>query len=497
MNLQTILLVVGAIAVVLTLVIGLIIKGHKSWLMTFLQNFCGVFFLFSGWVKAVDPLGTAYKLEQYFAAFETTFEQTWFSFIVPIFPFFENYKVGLSVGTIIFEIVLGIMLLMGHRSKLLSWAFFGIILFFTFLTGFTYLTGYVPQGVNFFQFGQWGEFKETNMQVTDCGCFGDFLKLKPFVSFMKDIGLMVPAIYFLFKHKDMHTLFTKGIRDIIVGVSIVGLLFYCMSNYVWDLPHADFRPFSKDADVRTKKQAEMDAAGNVAILGWKFANANSGEEVSIMNPDYMAIYKDYPKDEGWSVDQIKSAPSIEATKISDYEISDADGHDMTEELLNDPQASIMIVSYILKGAGSEKSRSTYLDTLGVRYDTITMVDTGAERVVMSYDTIVEKTIEVTDYKWDEKFAAKYTDVIKPFTDAAMSDGIKVYGVAGGAVKEQLLDLSEELELGFEFYTADDILLKTIVRSNPGVVLWKNGKILDKWHENKLPSFESVKEAYLK
>jgi len=495
MNLQTILLVVGAIAVVLTLVVGLIVKGHKSWLMTFLQNFCGVFFLFSGWVKAVDPLGTAYKLEQYFSAFESTFEGTWFSFIVPIFPFFESMKVGLSVGTIVFEIVLGIMLLLGHRTKFLSWAFFLIILFFTFLTGFTYLTGYVPQGVNFFQFGQWAEFKETNMQVTDCGCFGDFLKLKPFVSFMKDIGLMFPAIYFLFKHRDMHQLFSKGVRDIIIGLSIVGLLVYCMSNYVWDLPHADFRPFKAGADIRTQKQAEMDAAGDVEILGWKFMNANTGEEVSLMNPDYMAIYKDYPKEEGWSVDQIKSAPSIEATKISDYEITDADGNDMTDELLSDPGASIMIVSHKMKSDGYESKTSTYMDTVILRYDTITSLARDPE--IMTIDTIVEKSVTLTDYSWDGDFADKYRDVIKPFTDAAMQSGVKVYGVAGGAMKDQLVDFSDELGLGFEFYTADDILLKTIVRSNPGIVLWKNGRILAKWHEAKLPSFESVKDEYLK
>ena len=86
MNLGTLILVIGSVAVVLTLLTGLVLKAHKSWLMTFLQIFTGVLFIFSGWVKAVDPLGTAYKMHQYFAEFEFTFVETWFSFLAPIFP---------------------------------------------------------------------------------------------------------------------------------------------------------------------------------------------------------------------------------------------------------------------------------------------------------------------------------------------------------------------------------------------------------------------------
>lgn len=500
MDLQTLLLVIGSVAIVLTLIVGLIMKGHKSWLMTFLQNFCGVFYIFSGWVKAVDPMGMGFKIADYFTAFESVFSGTWFNFLAPLFPWLSQYQVGLSVFVIILEIVLGIMLLLGHRPKLLSWAFLLLLLFFTVLTGFTFMTGYVPPDVNFFQFGQWGAFKETNQQVTDCGCFGDFIKLKPKVSFFKDLALMIPALYFIFKHKDMHQLMSKGVRDGIVIASIVGLLIYCISNFMWDIPHADFRPFHKGADVRAEKEIEAQAAADVDIIGWEFTNSNTKEVATIMNPDYMAIYKDYPKDEGWVVDQIKSKPTLEPTKISDFEFVSTDGYDQTDALLNDPDATIMIVSYKLYGDGSEQKEATYMDTMGITFDTVQYaLGSGPveEKIEMSYDTIVEKTYSFTDYKWEQDWADRYTQVIKPFTEKAEESGLTVFGIAGGAGEEQLTDLREELGLNFDFYTADDILLKTIVRSNPGVVLWKDGKILAKWHHKKLPDFTEVEQEYLK
>ena len=181
-------------------------QKSKNILITFLQSFCGALFIFSGWVKAIDPLGTAYKMEQYFAEFKVTFSQTSLSSEADIFPVMAEYAIVFAVIMIVLEIVLGIMLLFGIYQKITAWSFFLLILFFTFLTGFTYLTGYVPEGVNFFSFSQWGDYVETNMKVTDCGCFGDFIKLKPKVSFLKDIFLLVPAILFIVFNKNLFTI---------------------------------------------------------------------------------------------------------------------------------------------------------------------------------------------------------------------------------------------------------------------------------------------------
>ncbi len=491
MTLTKILIYVAIAALLLTLIVGFGFKKHKSWFMTYLQNYCGAFFLFSGWVKAVDPMGLAFKMADYFAAFETTFSETWMSFITPIFPALSSIKFGFATSMIVFELILGVMLILGSRSKFTIWSFWILVAFFTVLTGYTYLTGYVPSGSNFFSFGEWGGFKESNMQVTDCGCFGDYLKLKPFTSFMKDVGLMFPAFYFLFRHKDMHQLFTSGVRFGLGVTTLVVALVLCLSNYVWDIPNRDFRPFKKGVNVAETKEAELDAMAAVPIIAYDLKSKATGEVTSIPYAQYLKDFKKYPK-EDYEFEQVLGVSTLEPTKISEYAISNLDGDEITDELLHDEKPSIMLVSYIVKGKG-KKAMRTVKDTI-VALDTI-QSGTGPEMIVERIEDVVSREEEYTDYDWDPDFFSDYSDVIRPFTDAAMADGFKVYSVCGGADKNMLDQLKHDAGLNFEFYTADDILLKTIVRSNPGTVLWKNGVILDKWHIDKLPDYETVKSAH--
>jgi uncharacterized membrane protein YphA (DoxX/SURF4 family) len=366
MSLGTLVLIIGIVALLLTFIVVGVMKKSQNWVISYLQNFTGALFIFSGWVKAVDPLGTAYKMEQYFAEFETTFDGTWFSFLSPLFPWLAEYAIAFSVFMIIFEIVLGLMLIIGARPKLTSWAFFLLVLFFTFLTGFTYLTGYVPNDVNFFEFGQWTAFQETNMKVTDCGCFGDFIKLKPKTSFFKDIFLLVPALIFLWGHKRMHRLFSPVTRSLMVVISTLALLVYCMSNYVWNLPHTDFRPFKENADVAAIKAKESEAMENIEVLAYKVTNKESGETLEIPFDQYLKEFKKYPKEE-WELEQIVSEPEIEPTKISDFEIGDVDGNDITEEILNHEGYHFMIVAYKIPNEVEVVEQTVY--------DTIYVVDT--------------------------------------------------------------------------------------------------------------------------
>lgn len=492
MTLSTIVIYVAIVAVILTAIIGFTKKDFKTWLMSFLQNFCGVFFVFSGWVKAVDPLGTAYKLEQYFAEFTTLFEPTWFSFLSPLFPFLTEYAVGVSVFVIVLEIILGLMLIMGMRPKFSSWLFMGLVAFFTLLTGFTFLTGFVPEGATFFQFGNWGAYNEANMKVQDCGCFGDFLKLKPKISFFKDLFLLIPAFFFLFGYKRMHTLFTKEIRTGVIGIAIIGLFVYCLSNFKWDIPHADFRPFRIGADIATTKQNEMDAAANVQITAWKLQNKNEPEKiVELSNDVYMKEFAKYPKSDWSVVDQVKTEPAIEKTKVSDFEISTLDGYDIADELLAEEGYSLWVVCHKLKGE-SRLSTAIVSDTTFVK-DTLEI-----EGMVVIRDSIAgieKKEVEVYEMDWDPVYTEKFTSVVNPFVEEARKDGINAHIFVGKFGKDEIEDFHKSVGPDGTYYIADDILLKTIVRSNPGVVLVKNGVIIHKWHIKKMPSYYEVKTAF--
>ena len=490
MTLSTLLINFTIAAIILTALIGFVLKKQKSWVMTFFQCFAGVWYVFSGWVKAIDPVGTAYKMEDYFAEFESTFEGTWMSFIAPIFPALSSVAIYFSVFVIILEIILGLALIIGARPKLTANIFFGLLLFFTALTGFTYLTGYVGSDVNFFEFSKWGAYDANNMKVTDCGCFGDFIKLEPKTSFIKDVFLLFPALYFVFRHRDMHQLFTSKIRTgLVVGSSIV-LFIYCLSNFVWDLPHLDFRPFSKGTDIAAQREAELNALGSIQITGWKLENTKDGSVVELSNNVYMKEYKSYPKDTWEVIDQIKSEPSIKATKVSEMEFSSLEGYDMTEEMMENPEYSFLIVAHKMDVKGLPRLQTVKDSIFSI--DTLNMVEGEIEhRIVKKLVQVDEKEVKTMEYEWNEDYLSDFKEIVAPLSMEAAKKGIKTYIAAGGVDASTLRDLEKEIGAEAIYLIADNILLKTIVRSNPGIVLLKEGKIINKWHKSKFPGFENI------
>jgi uncharacterized membrane protein YphA (DoxX/SURF4 family) len=483
---------IAAIGLVWTLVVAFGFRAHKNWLVSFLQSFAGALFVFSGAVKAVDPLGTAYKMEQYFAEFESLFQGTWFSFISPMFPRLAASSDTFSVVMIVFEIVLGIMLLIGARPKLTAWLFFLLIVFFLILTGFTYLTGYVPFGVNFFEFGKWGAFQESNMKVTDCGCFGDFVKLKPFTSFMKDVVLLVPALVFLFATKQMHRIFTPLGRSAIVWVSTIGLVIYCLSNYAWNEPHWDFRPFKEGANIAERRALEEEAMGNVKILAYKITNKQTGEVQEIPYDEYMKRFAEFPKEE-YDFEQIKSEPEIQPTKISEFDIEDQDGNMISEELLADPGYTLMIVATKLPYE-SMTAVTTVMDSIWL-VDTVRVEGSDSVSLVRRLDKVTPREMEEAKYAFDEKYVKYYTEKVNPLAEAAEKAGWKVFAVTSYGEPAMIDNFRHTAQAAYPFHLADDILLKTIIRSNPGIVIWKNGVILKKWHIRKLPKAEKAMEKF--
>ena len=490
MTIGKLLLYIGIAAFILTLFVVLVLRKDKRIWMTYLQNFCGALFLFSGAVKAVDPLGTAYKMEQYFVEFQGLFEATSIGFIAPLFPWLSSFSAGFSVFMIVLEMVLGIMLIVGAKPKLTAWAFSLLVLFFLFLTGFTYLTGYVPSEANFFEFGKWTAFQESNMKVTDCGCFGDFIKLKPKTSFLKDIFLLIPAILFILFHSKFHQLFTARIGTWLTALFGFSVLLYCLSNYVWNIPDVDFRPFRNGVNIAEQKAAEEEAEANVDILGWVFKHKESGEVKTIMEADFVKARADYPKDIWETVDQVRSKPAIAYSKISEFSASDIEGNDVTEEILHAPGMSFMIVAYKLYGDGQVEKERTVLDSLMIS-DTVKVNDTGKLLIVENLDTVVAWQEKYADYLWEDTYLERYTNVMNPVLDRAAKAGHQVYALTAYASAEVIDDFSSDANCNYAFYTADDILLKTIVRSNPGLVVLRDGKIVGKFHYKDLPSFDEI------
>ncbi len=498
MTIYTLLLYVGIAAAILTALTGLAFKAQvKSWLMTYLQHFCGSLFIFSGFVKAVDPLGTAFKMEQYFAEFFYTFNETSLKAIAPMFPWLSGHSVVFSIVMIVFEIALGFMLLLAWRPKLTSWLFLLLVLFFTVLTGFTYLTGYVPSGVNFFEFGKWGEYVKTNMRVTDCGCFGDFLKLKPKVSFFKDVFLLLPALYFVFRFKKMHELFSAGVRGWIVLLFTLGFAVFCWRNTFWNEPYIDFRPFRAGVDVRAQREKEAtEEEAAYKILAYKMKRKSNGEVITVPYEQYMKEYEKYPEAE-FEMEQVKANADYEHSKISEFEITAANGSNMTDALLSDTGYFLMVVAYKLKEQPTKEMKTINQPDTIFMVDTVKIEGTDSFKLVQKVQSIGSKEVKQEVTLFDPEYVARFTGTINPVMKAAEGTGVKLFAATAPNDPAVIEDFRHETQSAYPFFTGDDLLLKTIQRSNPGIVLWKDGKILAKWHYKDMPTFEQMRAQYIK
>ena len=526
MTLTKIFVICIIAGIALTLIVEFVFKKRKSWVMSFVQNFAGAFFLFSGMVKAVDPLGLAYKMEQYFAEFQDTFARLGMEGFSEIFPMLSEISTPFAVFMIVLELVVGVALIIGFSRFVTAFTFFGLIVFFAILTGFTHLTGYVPgqdyvmvenSGVkkevleseatklvkegwiakdttqmNFFKFSKWVPFDEANQKVTDCGCFGDYLVLKPKTSFYKDLILFIPAFLMLFGFKKMHQIFKPGVRWGLILASLVGFTIYNVSNYKWDIPANDFRPFKNGVDIAKTKAAETEAAENAPVT-YKLTNKGSGEQISLAMNDYISKYKNYPKAE-WDIKQQRGEPAVPTTKISDFECSDINGNDVTEDILSNPDYSFMVISYKLKNTMSSRTE-TYNDTTYIQ-DTM-KVSKDSIRIEPRLVSIDPKVKEVDVYNWNSDLVGDYKNIINPLAEKGKSENVNTFVITAYASGEKLNSFKAAIGADYPFYTADDILLKTIVRSNPGVLLMKNGKIIHKWHKSKVPSFEEIKRNYIR
>ena len=173
---------------------------------------------------------------------------------------------------------------------------------------------------------------------------------------------------------------------------------------------------------------------------------------------------------------------------------DTDGTDHAEALLSDPNYSFLVLAYHIDFKNGKSTSRTVTDTI-YRTDTI-RVKKDSIRLVQTLDHIAKSEVKTYDYDFDPAYEALYKKV-NPFMDEAQKAGFKVHGLTGPADAAVLDDFRHSTQAAYPIYTADDIMIKTIMRSNPGVMLLKNGKVIAKFHIRDLPTFSTVKATYMK
>lgn len=415
-------------------------KKPKRWSVEVVTNFLGALFVFSGAVKAIDPLGTSYKMKDYFDAF------TQFSGIS--FEFFANMSTFLAVFMIVLEIILGVALIIGFKKKITLALTAAIMIFFTVLTGFTYLTGFInPDYYDIttrHELQEAGEnlavfvpYDKLQMKVTDCGCFGDFLKLEPRISFYKDLFLMLVLIFLAFMNKHIQQFFGNTFSWVkIAGASIFFTLF-CFSNYIWGLPMVDFRPYKIGNDINELRVEIPDKLE----YGFVFKNINTGETKRVVMADYAAFKADPEWEFTNEQDNLVLEKGIPAT-IANFGAYDENGYDLTEDILHNEDYSFWVLSKSLDKSELEAWQAF---------------------------------IPLSEYA-DEKSFNMFAFMTSSFEDAD--------------------EFRHNNQISFPFLQADETFIKTVIRSNPGLVLLKHGVVMGKWHHSDIPSAEEM-DSYIK
>ncbi len=359
--------------------------GTKRIITGFSQVFVGVLFIISGLIKLNDPVGFSFKLQDYFAPDVLNLD------------FLSPYALMLAVIVVLVEVILGVMLLVGYAKKFTLWSLMGMIVFFTFLT---FYSAYFNK-------------------VTDCGCFGDALKLTPWESFTKDVVLLIFIAWLLWQQSHLYTAGTALLRSSAVLLSTIAALAFGY-HVLMHLPVVDFRPYKIGADIALGMSVPPDAPPPIIEYRWQYQGPDGPFElVNTTGRD--------PQPEGATRIGVETQflrPPYEPP-IHDFTM-ERDGVDYTEELLAQPKL-VVVVAYNL--AVSEPPGFSSINGAVAR---------------------------------------------------ARAAGYSVIGLSSSG-PDEVAAYKERFGLDFDFYFCDMTTLKTIIRSNPGIMEWRSGVIQQKLH----------------
>jgi uncharacterized membrane protein YphA (DoxX/SURF4 family) len=367
--------------------------------ITLYRVILGVVFIFSGFVKADDPLGFSYKLKEYFEAFGPSWK-----WAMPL-------SLPLASMLPIIEMVVGIMVLIGARKKLTLWLLFLMDLFFTFLTFYT----------------------AHYNKVLECGCFGDAIPMTPWVTFWKDVIILAMIGIIALCHKRYIPTFSNKIENSIVVISIAASItftWYCY-NY---LPVLDFRPYKIGTDIKK----DMVGIPDELKYYYTLKNKKSGEV-----KEFEKFPENYQNDWDYVSNRTVVLKKGIEPKIKDFSIVSLDGIDYTDSVLSTPTYNLLLVSSTLSNA-----------------------DTHA-------------------------------DVIKKINDLAsecMKHHIKFICLTASAEGE-ITAYKDQNHTPYSYYSTDETVLRTMIRSNPGLILLKAGIVIDMWHYHSVPDYKTLNEKY--
>jgi len=367
------------------------------YVLQFIRIFVGVLFIFSGLIKANDPSGLAYKMQEFFELWKVTA--------------FSPYAFTLSIAVITFEIIAGVALLLGFRFKFFSILLLLLMLFFAFLTGYAI----------------WYEH-HTGLELK-CGCFGDCIPLTAMQSFLKDILLLVLVIILLIFRKHIHPLFSRRPNTALMAAGLIAALaIQCYA--LQHLPFVDCLPYKVGNNIWEKMQTPPGAVPDVyeTVITYE----KDGKQIEISQDGFLA------DSTLWNLNVIDTKSKLikkgNATPlITDFAVTDYEGNDYTEALLNEPGYNFLLF-----------------------------------------------------IKDMDKASLKNIDRIQKLIARAYQGETVGFFILSSGSPEKTEAFKSKHKLPVDVFLLDGTVSKTAMRSNPGLMLIKGGTIIGKWSPRDFP-----------
>ena len=264
--------------------------------------------------------------------------------------------------------------------------------------------------------------------VSDCGCFGDALVISNWQTFYKNVVLLAAAIYLFVNNQRILPLFTYHVYWFVALWAYVFAIGFAYRNYN-HLPLLDFRPYKLGASIPELTAIPEGAPEDEYAYSFVYEKAGERRTFSLDSlPDSTWTFVD---------SETRLLKRGYVPPVSDFHIYDAAGAELTDSLLHDPRPLFLLIAPRLETADDER-----IDEINNAYD------------------------------------------------YALDNAMDFYCVTGSS-EEAIREWSDNTGAEYPFLMADDVLLKTIIRSNPGLVLLDRGRILMKWHYNDIPPEEEL------
>ena len=358
----------------------------------------GIVFIFSGFVKGIDPYGSTFKFLDYFEAFHLSF--------------FDPIALPLAVILSTAELIIGICLFIGIRMKETSWALLIFMVFFTILTLIIAITN----------------------PVSDCGCFGDALILSNWQTFYKNIFFMGLTLIVFFSRKFYLQLLKTPVEWSIAGVFVIisiSISIFCINH----LPMLDFRPYNIGTYIPEKMEIPENAPMDEYNIKLIYKKNDVEKEFTLENlPD---TTWEFIRNESTLIKQGYIPP------IHDFTIDDPDtGEDIADIILNSQNYTFIAIYYNL-----------------------------------------------------DKSCFKYQNKLNELATFCQINGYEFIGLTS-SLTDKIEEITAKYNIPYKFYNTDEITLKTIVRSNPGLIILKQGVIINKWHIKDIPEIDKFENNIL-